>query len=314
MILRATVLTRPSMLVVVPSTSAGPPAASTTSACCGRRGEEAVDGDHRAGAGQRAGGQVGVGEVGERIGAEQHEHVDLARGGRLQDAGGVEAALADGTVGQPRPRNHAPPSSRVVRPGSRPGREAHVEGAVHVAAPQRAEEAHLGVGGVDGGRGGDDAVGGLGQVGAAEHDGDRAGGEQARRRRRWRRARCRRPPGWPSRRAGLATTSPAAPGRWSSVAAASSDDGRALRGQLHDRDAVAHDGVAQAEEEDGQLLLEVGREEQHRAARARRPRRSWRGAGRARPRRGARRRAGRRRGRCRSRPWPAWPRRRRSRW
>ena len=90
--LRATVLTRPSTLVVVPSTSAGPAAASTTSACCADGGEEPIDGDHRAGAGEGAGGQVGVGEVGERVGTEQHEHVDLPVGGGLQDPGGVEAS------------------------------------------------------------------------------------------------------------------------------------------------------------------------------------------------------------------------------
>ena len=84
--------------------------------------------------------------------------------------------------------------------------------------------------------------------------------------------------------------------------------------QLDERDAVLDHGVAEAQEEDRQLFLGVGAEEDDRAARARRPRRSWRGAGRAPPRPAGRRRAGRRRCRCRSRPWPAWPRRRPPRW
>ena len=50
----------------------------------------------------------------------------------------------------------------------------------------------------------------------------------------------------------------------------------ALRGQLDDGDAIADDGVAEAQEEDRQLLLEVGSEEQDGAAWGARPRRSWR--------------------------------------
>ena len=95
-ILRATVLTRPSRLVVVPSVSAEPAGGEHDVGLLRRGGEEAVDRDHRAGAGEAARGEVGVGEVGERVGAEQDEHVDLAVGGGLQDAGGVEARARRG--------------------------------------------------------------------------------------------------------------------------------------------------------------------------------------------------------------------------
>ena len=92
-ILRVTVLIRPSRLVVVPSISVGPLAASTTSACWAeavRKRSTAITVPAPA---TPAGGQVGVGEVGERVGAEQDEHVDLAAGGGLQDAGGVEPSF-----------------------------------------------------------------------------------------------------------------------------------------------------------------------------------------------------------------------------
>ena len=213
-------------------------------------------------------GEVGVGEVGQRVGAEQDEHVDLALGGGLQDARWRRGPAAAARAAQPRSLEPAGPVRQGHAAREEPGREPHVEGAVHVAAPQRAEEPHLGVGGVDRGGGGDDAVGGLGQVGPPEDDGDRTGGQQ----------RPRRPAmalGLDAadllvgrrRRAAPRTTSPAAPGRCSSVAAASSDTERALRGELDDRDAVADHGVAEAQEEDRQLLLQVGREQQHGAAR-----------------------------------------------
>ena len=195
-----------------------------------------------------------------------------------------------------------------------PGGETHVERAVHVAAAQGAQEAHVGVGRVDRGGGGHDAVGGLGDVGPAEHDGDGAVGEERRRRRdvvgidtahlHGGRARQQRPhhvtggagavqergggelgdgrcAGWPARR----------PSRRPRVTAWRSRRKRT-----------------------GQLLLQVGCEQQHRAAgRAHLVDRGSR-AGRGRPRREARRRAARRRCRCRGRPWRAWPTRRRSRW
>ena len=61
-----------------------------------------------------------VGEVGERVGAEQDQRVDLAVGRGPQDAVGVEAAR----VGQRRPHVGEPvaaPASSATRPGSRPG-------------------------------------------------------------------------------------------------------------------------------------------------------------------------------------------------
>ena len=78
---------------MVPSVSVGPLAARTTSACWAdavRKRSTAITVRAPATA---AGGQVGVGEVGERVGAEQDEHVDLAAGRRLQDPGGIEARL-----------------------------------------------------------------------------------------------------------------------------------------------------------------------------------------------------------------------------
>ena len=189
----------------------------------GGGGEEPVDRDHRASAGDGAGGQVGVREVGERVGAEQDEHVDLAAGRRLQDARWRRGPAGSGTFGQPCRLNHVPPvgQRRAAREQTRG--EPHVERAVHVAAAQGAEEPHVRVGGVDRGGGRDDLVGGLGDVGAAEHDRDGAVGEQRRRPPRWRRA-STPPTSWLAEPASSArTTSPAAPGRWSSVAVARSE-------------------------------------------------------------------------------------------
>ena len=56
-----------------------------------RVGEERVDRDDEPGRVERVRGQRAVGEVDERVGAEQHERVDLARGRGGEDAGGVEA-------------------------------------------------------------------------------------------------------------------------------------------------------------------------------------------------------------------------------
>ena len=116
----SSVLTRPSRFVVVPVTSANPAAGSTTSACCDdsvRNCRSAIT--VRAPASARA-GQVAVGEVGERVGAEQHQHVDAAVGRRLQDAGGVEPGV--GRHGGPAAAaNHSRPASSVTRPGSKPG-------------------------------------------------------------------------------------------------------------------------------------------------------------------------------------------------
>ena len=56
--------------------------------------EQRVDADDGASAGEATGGKFGIGHIGERIGAEQHEHVDGTLGGGTQDAGGVAASCS----------------------------------------------------------------------------------------------------------------------------------------------------------------------------------------------------------------------------
>ena len=82
------------MLVVVPLFSPYAAAASTTSADALRLGEERVDGDDARRTGHHPPGQVGVGEVGERIAAEQHEALDLAGGSGLGDLEHLHAVVA----------------------------------------------------------------------------------------------------------------------------------------------------------------------------------------------------------------------------
>ena len=114
------VLMRPSMLVWVPVTSPGPAAASTMSA----RPDDSVRKRSTAmtvrAPARARGGQLAVGEVGQRVGAEQDQDVDLALGRGGEDAGGVEP----GRRRDPGPhdaRGGRRRTSSVVRPGSRPG-------------------------------------------------------------------------------------------------------------------------------------------------------------------------------------------------
>src|SRR6185436_4805037 len=82
----------------------------------GRRlGEERVDSDDPTGTGEGATGEVGVGEVAERIRAEQHEEVDLAVGGGGEDAGPVEAVSLRGEPELERADDVAPPERREHR-------------------------------------------------------------------------------------------------------------------------------------------------------------------------------------------------------
>ena len=228
---------------------------------------------------------------------------------------GVEAG-APRAPSPTRRRTTRAPSSSATRPGRTPGRQAHVERAVHVAAPQRGQEA---------------------RARAARRRARRrprrwtpptrraTGGPARRRRRRGPRAagaprRCR-----PWRTPAAQAMSPSPPTSASGERARPRPGGRGgvaprdavrpgdLRRELDEHGAVVDRGLAQAQVEDGQLLLEVGGEQDDDRRRGT-PRRWWRGAGRARPRRAARRRAGSRRSRCRGRPWPAWPRRTRPRW
>ena len=54
-------------------------------------------------------GEVAVGEVAERVGAEQHEHVDAAVGRGLR---GCRVASRPGSAGTPRPRAGEPVAAR----------------------------------------------------------------------------------------------------------------------------------------------------------------------------------------------------------
>ena len=144
--LRPTRCTRPSRLVIVPVFSPqSVHGQEHVGAARGRRATNAPTAIDEAGAVDAALREVGVGEVGERIGAEQHEHVDLAVGGGAEDAGGVEPALA---------RHRAPRARRTSSragverdaAGQEAGREPGVERAVHVAAAQRREEPDVGHG------------------------------------------------------------------------------------------------------------------------------------------------------------------------
>ena len=112
----------------------------------------------------------------------------------------------------------------------------------------------------------DDGIGRLGQVGSAQHDGDRSGGEQRGGRRDGLGADAAHLLRGRAGQEGLHDLGGGAravhEGGGGEVGEAA-----ALGAELDDGGAVAHHRVAQAEEEDRQLLLEVGGEEEHRAAR-----------------------------------------------
>ena len=114
-------------------------------------GQERVDGDHPPGAGERPPGQLGVGEVAERVGPEEHEEVEVTVGGGREDAGGVEA---------------------VARRA-----QAELQGADDVAAAQRREHLGAGAGVEHGAQGGGGGVGRLGEVGPSGDDDDRSGAQ-----------------------------------------------------------------------------------------------------------------------------------------
>ena len=210
-------------LVVVPAVSANPAAASTMSALAARGVEQRVDRDHRAGAGESPLGEVAVGEVGERVGAEQHEHVDAAVGGGREDALGVEA----GGGGNGRPGAGEPVPALVEgdparqQPGARPMSRAPLTFARRSAGRNRASgrAATTARGGVD------EAGGRLGERRPAEHHRERPGrtaamsaaGLVARRPPGPRRCPCRRR----SWRRAPAPARPASPGRGCSEALAS---------------------------------------------------------------------------------------------
>ena len=178
----------------------------------------------------------------------------------------VSRPLPVGNVGQ-RSANQLAARFERHPTGQQAGRQAQLEGAVHVGPAQGAEEADVGQRVVDRRRGGGDRPTRLGQVGATDDDRDRAvghelgGGPQ-----RLGRdpadlvvdvaARDQRPhhgqgvPGAVAQRGGGELVG---------------ETGRG-GGQLDHLDPVVEHGVAQPQEEDRQLFLHVGAEDEHGAA------------------------------------------------
>jgi hypothetical protein len=142
------------------------------------------------------------------------------------------------------------------------GRHAQLERAAHVGAPQRRQEAGLRVRLVDDVGCDGNGLGALGQVGPTEDHRDRPVGQQ----------RCRRLDRFRrhSRDLFLGFTGQQRPHQGQRVARAIAQRvGRqARRGglgrrQLHDLDIVVEHGVPQPEEQDRQLFLGVGPQQQH---------------------------------------------------
>ena len=90
-----------------------------------------------------AAGQVAVGEVGERVGAEQDERVDPAVGGGLRGCRRRRGPARPAPC-PTRSRTSSRPASSATRPGQHAGRQAHVEGAVDVGPAQGRQEAGAG--------------------------------------------------------------------------------------------------------------------------------------------------------------------------
>ena len=250
------------------------------------------------------------GKSAERVGAEQHERVELARRPRRSGCRSRRCPRF-GRHRSHRSRNQSRPVVEARR-GRAAGREPGPCRGHRGRWPRRStvRTCALGKAGEQPGDGVDDRRLALGERRPAEDDGDVIGaGEQF------------------SRRGEIALDRPAAvetgerprhePGLARAVPQRRrGEGGHRVRCGLSSmtRDAVVDDGVAEPQEQDRQLLLQVGAEHHDGAALGSRPRRWWRGAGRTRRRPAGRRRAGSRRCRCRGRPSRASPRRRRPRW
>ena len=204
------------------------------------------------------------------------------------------------------------PASRVTRPGRKPGRQAEVERAAHVGAPQGGQELHAGQRGERGG-GLEHGRRRLRQRLAAEDDDEVAVAPVERVGRLLDGAAARRGAVAGQRVGELLGDRARFARRVAQHRGDVAFESGGPRCDLHDRHLELHRRVPHAQVQDGQLLLEVGREQDDHPRRGR-CRRWWRAADRAPPRRGGRRRAGRRRCRCRARPWPGGPMRRRLRW
>ena len=281
--LRPTRCTRPSRLVTLPVFSPHSVQGSTTSARSDVPVRNAPTAMIFFAPAIPRRGEIGVGEVGDGIGAEDHQHLDLAGGARLRGSLRVEPR-APGHATPHADSNHSRPASSDTRPGRKPG--ARPESIAPCTLPRRSAERNRTSGtSRSAGAGAHRDRARLRERRAAEHHDDRTG-TLAARPCRCARARRRRAP----RPATIATTS-----------------GRVLgepvrdRGEVDERHTQLHRGAADAQVEHRQLLFEIGTE-QHDRRRRDRSRRSRRAARRARPRPAARRRSARRRCRCRSRP------------
>ena len=230
--------------------------------------DEEVDGDHAVDPFERATGEIGVGEVGQRVGPQEHESRDASVGRRFEDAAGIETAL----------RRQARPFVAQIgggvgqgdASGQHAGRQTHVERAVHVAAPQRRQEAGTGHALTQFDRGVGDDLGRFGERGPA--DDHRHGGRACERRARGvdrtrvdtgNRTR-RRVGGDEGARQRVGFTRP----RMQAVLRVGRQPRRSRR-ELDERDAVVDDGVAQPQVERAQLFFGIrAQEDDHAALRA----------------------------------------------
>ena len=244
-------------------------------------GEERVDRDHRASTADPRRSRDRVGEVGDRVGTDDHEHVDLASAA----ASRMPCVSRPPASRHPRPTassNHSRPASSDTRPGRKPGTRPASIRAVHVAAPQRREEPHVGTSRARGR--------------APRHAADVASERD-------------RAPRRPGRGGRLARWAISVEGVGAERLAGhrASDDrdacrtARARTGEIDQRHAELDRGAADAAGAAPATRLR-GRGRAPRSPPHDRSRRSRRAAGRARPRRAGRRRSARRRCRCRSRP------------
>ena len=104
------------------------------------RARDGVDGDEEGDRLERLRGEAAVREVGERVGAEQHERPDLGAAARLQHAGRVHAPLV--RAASPRRRRTSPPPRRAdTRPGRMPGARPMSRAPMDVGAAQGGKEA-----------------------------------------------------------------------------------------------------------------------------------------------------------------------------
>ena len=214
-------------------------------------------------------GQVGVGEVGQRVGAEQDQAADAAPAGGVEDPGGVEPG-ARRAAGRPSGARTRPgPSSRPTRPGSTPGARP-MSRAPCTLARRRADRkatpgrpARIGPPSATGSSG--SASDGRPRTTTT---GGRAGGRRlSQARAMWARTASivvRGHPGdvgrstgpWPAMAAARAATSP---GRYSTRLGGVAATGPSAPGSARRLGALLARRVAQAQVQDRQLVFDVGR-------------------------------------------------------